>query len=133
MPENVSSIRWERHFATHSHRLARGDAYGRGEGGYCIGFDAAKLDAKSSSCYFFFSPAIYDRREQATFFEQFLDWALDEYLRVASLHQAQQDQHRRAWAHVMLCRLTAAEDPHRIALRRVNALADRGREFAKGE
>jgi hypothetical protein len=57
----------------------------------------------------FFSPAIYDRDEQANFIREFLAWALVEYLQAASNHpETEQDEHRHAWGHMLLWRLTAA-------------------------
>jgi hypothetical protein len=52
---------------------------------------------------------MYDRDEQATFVRDFLSWALDEYVRVAARHpENEQAEHRVAWTHMLLWRLTAA-------------------------
>ncbi len=96
-------------FSAQANSLNQWRAYSRGEGGFCIGFDATKIDAKSGELYFFLSPAIYDRDEQATFVRDFLDWALEEYLRVAARHPgSEQDPHRSAWMYMLFWRLTAA-------------------------
>jgi hypothetical protein len=96
-------------FSAQENSLNQWRAYGRGEGGFSIGFDAAKIDAKCRDLFFFISPAIYDSDEQVKLVRDFLSWALDEYVRVAAQHpETDRDKHRRAWAHTMLWRLTAA-------------------------
>jgi hypothetical protein len=62
-------------------------AYGRGEGGFSIGFDALKLDAQAVKQNCFTSPAIYDPGEQTEMVREFLAWVLQEYLRVAMLEK----------------------------------------------
>jgi hypothetical protein len=95
-------------FSAQENSLNQWRAYGGGEGGFCIGFDTASIDQKSSEQFFFLSPAIYDRDEQAKWVHDFLHWALLEYVRVAQRHQSELDEHRRAWAHMLLWRATAA-------------------------
>jgi hypothetical protein len=96
-------------FSEQENSLNQWRAYSRGEGGFCIGFDPAKLDQRASALYCFTSPVIYDREGQAKLVQDFLSWALAEYPRAASRHPAtEQEEHRRAWTHMMLWRLTAA-------------------------
>jgi hypothetical protein len=84
-------------------------AYGRGEGGFSIGFDSDKLDLANSKLGGFLSPAIYDRDQQAALVRQFLSWALLEYPKLAaSLPLEAQEGHRKAWAHMLLWRVAVA-------------------------
>jgi hypothetical protein len=95
-------------FSAQENSLNQWRAYSRGEGGFCIGFDAAKLDSMSAANYFFLSPAVYDRDAQAKWVTDFLAWALEEYPRVAAKHLSEQDEHRQAWANMLLWKATAA-------------------------
>lgn len=95
-------------FSAKVNSLNQWRAYSRGEGGFCIGFDTAKIDSKANEQFFFLSPAIYDRDQQAKWVREFLDWALIEYVRVADKHRAEEDEHRRSWAHMLLWRATSA-------------------------
>jgi hypothetical protein len=94
-------------FSAAENSLNQWRAYGRGEGGYCLGFDSKQLDLKSSGGNFFISPAIYDRDVQAALVEDLLTWALAEYESVAVRHAENQDEHRKAWAHMLLWQATA--------------------------
>jgi Protein of unknown function (DUF2971) len=94
-------------FSALANSLNQWRAYGRGEGGFSIGFDASKLDAQAAKQQCFTSPAIYDRDEQTQLVREFLAWVLEEYPRAASKHATEQAEHREAWTHVMLWRLSA--------------------------
>ncbi|WNV09779.1 DUF2971 domain-containing protein [Tardiphaga sp. 709] len=95
-------------FSSAENSLNQWRAYGRGEGGFCIGFDAAQLNARSNDGYFFISPAIYDPNEQAQWVSEFLDWALAEYPKIATNHIEDEEDHRKRWAHTLLWLATAA-------------------------
>jgi Protein of unknown function (DUF2971) len=90
-------------FSAQENSLNQWRAYGRGEGGFSIGFDVSMLDAQATRQNCILSPAIYDRDEQAMLIRDFLAWVLNEYPRVASRHAGgEQDEHRSAWTHVIL-------------------------------
>ena len=57
-------------------------AYGRGEGGYSIGFDTKRLAHAIGKHDAILAPALYDRNEQAKLVLSLLDWALSEYPKV---------------------------------------------------
>jgi Protein of unknown function (DUF2971) len=96
-------------FSAKENSLNQWRAYGRGEGGFSIGFDGPGLSAQVlKDGRDFIAPAIYDRDEQANMIRVFLDWVLDEYPRVARRHAAaEQDEHRSAWTHMMLWMVAA--------------------------
>jgi hypothetical protein len=96
-------------FSAKENSLNQWRAYGRGEGGFSIGFDGQGLSAQVlKTAIGFIAPAIYDQDEQAKMIRAVLDWVLDEYPRVARRHAAaEQDEHRSAWTHMMLWMVAA--------------------------
>src|SRR5215211_3711196 len=90
-------------FSAKKNDLNQWRAYGRGEGGYSIGFDGALIEARMSALYAFLSPSIYEREQQAHLVRELISWALDEYPRVAKKYTAaDQDKHRALWGHALL-------------------------------
>jgi hypothetical protein len=92
-------------FSAQENSLNQWRAYGRGEGGFSIGFDGPMLSSQvlKHATSFFLAPAIYDRDMQAQLIQTFLAWVLDEYPRLATRHAGpKQDEHRSAWTHMML-------------------------------
>jgi hypothetical protein len=92
-------------FSTKENSLNQWRAYGRGEGGFSIGFDGHALAAQviKDGRLGFIAPVIYDRDEQERFVEAFLAWVLDEYPRRACRYAgANQDGHRSAWTQRMI-------------------------------
>jgi Protein of unknown function (DUF2971) len=84
-------------------------AYGRGQGGYSIGFDYAKLGQGMLALTGVLAPVIYELSQQSKLVHDILQWALDEYQRVATTIPANhRDEHRRDWAHMFLWRAAAA-------------------------
>lgn len=90
-------------FSAQENSLNQWRAYGRGEGGFSIGFDTTTLIAQMHRQDYFVCPTIYDREEQATLVRDFLAWVLNEYPRVASKHAGtDRDEHLAAWTRVLL-------------------------------
>ena len=82
-------------------------AYGRGEGGFSIGFDPAALCAKANTNTLIV-PVSYDRNQQTALVQEMLSWALTEYSSNASkLADALRDEYRRNWGHLFLWRVAA--------------------------
>jgi hypothetical protein len=95
-------------FSAEENSLNQWRAYGRGEGGFSIGFDSLSLFSQANLPNSVLFAAIYDRDEQAELIGDFLLWAMEEYPRVASSEQGgEQERHRKAWTHWMLWLLTA--------------------------
>jgi hypothetical protein len=95
-------------FSAAENNLNQWRAYGRGEGGFSIGFDARLLLARAARPNSFLFAVIYDRDEQASLIEAFVAWAQEEYARVAVAYKDEkQDEHRKAWIHWMLWILTS--------------------------
>jgi hypothetical protein len=95
--------------STKENSLNQWRAYGRGEGGFSIGFDASKLNERILKSNGILSPLIYDPSEQSKLVRQLLLWALSEYQTIAaSVPSDSRDEHRRDWAHMFLWRAAAA-------------------------
>jgi hypothetical protein len=95
-------------FSEQQNSLNQWRAYGRGEGGFSIGFDASLLQRCATPKMCLLAPAIYDRQDHEILVRQFLSWALDEYPRTAGKYAVEdQDEHRSNWTHVMMWELTA--------------------------
>lgn len=94
-------------FSAAENSLNQWRAYGRGEGGYSIGFDTLQLRTRATQPNSILVAVIYDRDEQARLIEDLIAWAQGEYARRASSHE-KQDEHRKAWVHWMLWMATAA-------------------------
>lgn len=96
-------------FSAAENSLNQWRAYGRGEGGYSIGFDATQLDQRVIGLNGALSPVNYDPSEQAKLVRDLLAWGLSEYQRLAEiLPDIQREEHRRKWAHMFLWRAAAA-------------------------
>jgi Protein of unknown function (DUF2971) len=96
-------------FSAKENSLNQWRAYGRGEGGFSIGFDPMKLDQRILKLNGMLSPVNYDLSEQSNLVRELLRWGLSEYQRVApSVPVDQRDKHRRDWAHMFLWRAAAA-------------------------
>ncbi|MDH2346489.1 DUF2971 domain-containing protein [Bradyrhizobium sp. SSUT77] len=84
-------------------------AYGRGEGGYSIGFDLVKLNQDVLGLDGVLAPVIYEPSRQLALVQKLLQWGLSEYQKVAAtIPINDRDEHRRDWAHMFLWRATAA-------------------------
>jgi hypothetical protein len=84
-------------------------AYGRGEGGFALGFDPIKLDQRILKLNGILSPVNYDLSEQSNLVRELLRWGLSEYQRlVPGVPVDQRDEHRKDWAHMFLWRAAAA-------------------------
>jgi hypothetical protein len=95
-------------FSEQENSLNQWRAYGRGEGGFSIGFDASLLQTAGVPKMCLLAPAVYDRQIQDLLVRQLLAWALNEYPRTVSKYGVgDRDEHRRNWAHVLLWELTA--------------------------
>ena len=96
-------------FSAKDNSLNQWRAYGRGEGGFSIGFDGHALAAQViKDGRDFIAPAIYDRDEQEKLITAFLAWVLDEYPRRACRYAgAAQDEHRSTWTHTMIWMLSS--------------------------
>jgi len=96
-------------FSAKENSLNQWRAYGRGEGGFSIGFDAAKLDQKILKLNGILSPVNYDLSAQSKLVRELLLWGLSEYQRIiTSVPSDQRNEHRRDWAHMFLWRAAAA-------------------------
>lgn len=96
-------------FSAKENSLNQWRAYGRGEGSFSIGFDAAKLDQKILKLNGILSPVNYDLSAQTKLVRELLLWGLSEYERiVATVPFDQRDGHRKDWAHMFLWRAAAA-------------------------
>lgn len=90
-------------FSEEEDSLSQWRAYGRGEGGFSIGFDPTALFYKANSLPSYLTPAIYDREQQATLVNEIVTWALNEYSRLAVKYpKEKRDEHRQDWGHVLL-------------------------------
>jgi hypothetical protein len=97
-------------FSAQENSLNQWRAYGRGEGGFSIGFDGHALAAQviQDGSLGFIAPVIYDRGEQAKMIQALLAWVLEEYPRLAMRHVgSKQDEHRSACTHMMLWMLAS--------------------------
>ena len=84
-------------------------AYGRGQGGYSIGFDYTKLGQGMQALTGLLAPVIYDPSQQSKLVRDILQWALDEYQRITTtIPVNDREVHRRDWAHMFLWRAAAA-------------------------
>jgi Protein of unknown function (DUF2971) len=84
-------------------------AYGRGEGGYSIGFDGVKLSQSMLKLNGILAPVLYDPSQQSKLVHDLLQWALSEYQKLATtIPISDRDDHRRDWAHMLLWRIGAA-------------------------
>jgi len=84
-------------------------SYGRGEGGYSIAFDQAKLSQGMLAITGILAPVIYDPSQQSRLVRGLVQWALAEYQKISTtMPQHDRDEHRRNWAHMLLWRATAA-------------------------
>lgn len=95
-------------FSSAENSLNQWRAYGRGEGGFCIGFDAVQLRSQLNHKHCFISPAIYDPSVQLGLVEELVDWAIAEYPKVAANHVENEAAHRTQWARTFLWLATAA-------------------------
>lgn len=91
--------------SAHENSLNQWRAYGRGEGGYSIGFDRVKLGQGMLRLNGLLAPVIYDASQQASLVRKLLHWSLSEYASIAATIPADdRDEHRRDWAHIFLWR-----------------------------
>jgi hypothetical protein len=96
-------------FSTKENSLNQWRAYGRGEGGFAVSFDAEKLDKRILTLNGMLSPVNYDLAEQSNLVRELLLWGLSEYEKLApNISPEHRDEHRRDWAHMFLWRATAA-------------------------
>jgi hypothetical protein len=90
-------------FSEKENSLNQWRAYGRGEGGYSIGFDTQKLIPALTRHAAILTPALYDRAEQAKLIRALLEWALDKYPKVAEKQDSTTAKaHLENWAHHLL-------------------------------
>jgi hypothetical protein len=88
-------------FSAKENDLNQWRAYGRGEGGFAIGFASAKLIPKQSLTYL--APAIYDEGLKSMLVDEFVRWIIQEYPKRASLSAAaQRNEHRKNWVEWLL-------------------------------
>jgi hypothetical protein len=96
-------------FSAAENSLNQWRAYGRGEGGFSIGFDAIQLDQRIIKFNGMLSPVNYDLSDQAKLVDDLLQWGLSEYQKLAiNVPLDQRDEHRKHWAHMFLWRAGAA-------------------------
>jgi len=85
-------------FSTAEDSLNQWRAYGRGEGGFAIGFDGKELAAGASGLPALVAPVIYDREAQEALVRQLLEWALTEYRAISQNYPPSQQQlHLEQW------------------------------------
>jgi hypothetical protein len=90
-------------FSEKENSLNQWRAYGRGEGGYSIGFSTEFLMKALARHGAILAPALYDRDEQAKLTRSVLEWALDEYPKIAEKQDAEtKAAHLENWAHHLL-------------------------------
>lgn len=101
-PENVAPY-FVSCFSEKENSLNQWRAYGRGEGGYSIGFDTAKLGAAIAKHAAILTPALYHRDEQADLIGNLFEWALNEYPKLAANYSGDEKTvHCQSWAQHML-------------------------------
>jgi Protein of unknown function (DUF2971) len=89
-------------FSAKENNLNQWRAYGRGEGGYSIGFRTAELGS-SLGINTILTPVLYKRDVQARLVQDVLAWALEEYLKVSHKYDGvDQEKHRKLWSHHFL-------------------------------
>jgi hypothetical protein len=89
-------------FSAKQNSLNQWRAYGRGEGGFSIGFDANELERTVIPNNTYLSPALYDLREQQLLVQELLRWSLQEYPERAQQHRHEEQTHRQLWIDELL-------------------------------
>lgn len=85
-------------FSGQVNSLSQWRAYGRGEGAFAIGFDAAQLAEAAARTNVLFCHVTYDVDQQSKLVQDLLDWAITEYPKLANAQPANtRDEHRRRW------------------------------------
>jgi Protein of unknown function (DUF2971) len=101
-PENIGLPFFVCCFSAKENNLNQWRAYGRGEGGYSIGFRTAELGS-SLGINTILTPVLYKRDVQARLVQDVLAWALEEYLKVSHKYDGvDQEKHRKLWSHHFL-------------------------------
>jgi hypothetical protein len=83
-------------FTAEDNSLNQWRAYGKGEGGYSLGFDPIRMQKTARSGLLM--PILYDEVSQRAAVEQLLNWSLDEYEKlVGQTPEFARDKERRLW------------------------------------
>lgn len=97
-PENVAPY-FVVCFSEQENSLNQWRAYGRGEGGFAIGFDGGTLERSTTTQAMLLAPALYARDKQAKLVRELLHWALEEYpKRALNYPENKRQEHSLNWA-----------------------------------